>query len=63
VLAPEPDRTLTFGALRELAHGIAVEFATRDIHQGDVVSYMLPNGIGAAGVLLARCMAATSPRR
>jgi acyl-CoA synthetase (AMP-forming)/AMP-acid ligase II len=52
VLAPEPDRVLTYAALRKLALGLDGELAARDIHPGDVVSYMLPNGIAAAGVLL-----------
>ncbi len=52
VLAPEPDRVLTYRALRELAHGLAAELTARDIPPGQVVSYMLPNGISAAGVLL-----------
>ena len=52
VLAPEPDRVLTYRALRELAHGLAAELTARDIPPGEVVSYMLPNGIAAAGVLL-----------
>jgi long-chain acyl-CoA synthetase len=52
ILAPEPDRVVTYAGLRELARGLAAELATYDIAPGEVVSYMLPNGIAAAGVLL-----------
>jgi len=52
VLAPEPDRVLTFGALRAQSLDLAAELAARGIATGEVVSYMLPNGIAAAGVLL-----------
>jgi len=52
ILAPEPDRVLTYGGLRELARGLAGELAAHGIAPGEVVSYMLPNGIAAAGVLL-----------
>jgi long-chain acyl-CoA synthetase len=52
ILAPEPDRALTYAGLRELARGLAAELATQGIAPGEVVSYMLPNGIAAAGVLL-----------
>ncbi len=52
ILAPEPDRVVTFAALRDLAGGLAALLSRQGIVPGDVVSYMLPNGIAAAGVLL-----------
>ncbi len=52
ILAPEPDGVLSYGGLRELARGLAGELSARGVAPGDVVSYMLPNGIAAAGVLL-----------
>jgi len=52
LLAPEPDLILTYLQLRDTARALCVELAARGIRPGDVVSYMLPNGIGAASVLL-----------
>jgi acyl-CoA synthetase (AMP-forming)/AMP-acid ligase II len=52
LLAPEPGTTVTYGALRGMAHGLASELAARGIGEGEVVSWMLPNGIAAAGVFL-----------
>jgi long-chain acyl-CoA synthetase len=52
VLAPEPGRIVTYGELRHMARALCADLAAQGILPGDVVSYMLPNGIGAAGVLL-----------
>ena len=52
ILAPEPDRVVTYAGLRELAGGLGALLSRQGIVPGDVVSYMLPNGIAAAGVLL-----------
>ncbi len=52
LLAPEPGTTVTYGALRGIAHGLAAELAAHGIGEGEVVSWMLPNGIAAAGVFL-----------
>ena len=52
LLAPEPATTVTYGALRDAAHGLAAELGAHGINPGEVVSYMLPNGTAAAGVFL-----------
>jgi sulfoacetate-CoA ligase len=52
LFAPEPATMLSYAGLRTLARSLAAELAARDVHPGDVVSYMLPNGVSAAGVLL-----------
>jgi long-chain acyl-CoA synthetase len=52
LLAPEPGTTVTYGALRGIAQGLAAELAAHGIGEGAVVSWMLPNGIAAAGVFL-----------
>ena len=52
LLAPEPGTTVTYGALRDMSLRIAAELALRGVGPGEVVSYMLPNGIAAAGVFL-----------
>ena len=38
--------------LRDTAHGLAAELSALGIGRGEVVSWMLPNGIAAAGVFL-----------
>jgi acyl-CoA synthetase (AMP-forming)/AMP-acid ligase II len=52
LLAPEPQRTITYGEFRALARALAAELAARGIAPGEVVSYMVPNGVSAVGVLL-----------
>jgi long-chain acyl-CoA synthetase len=52
LLAPEPGTTVTYGALRDSARGLAAELAAHGIGAGEIVSYMLPNGIAAASVFL-----------
>ena len=52
IVAPEPGRTVTFGELRSTARALCADLAARGILPGDVVSYMLPNGVSAASVLL-----------
>ncbi len=52
LFAPEPGTTISRAALRDTARDLAAELATCGIHPGDVVSYMLPNGIAAASVFL-----------
>jgi len=49
---PEAGRTITYGEFRDLARALCADLAARGIGPGDVVSYMQPNGISAAGVLL-----------
>jgi long-chain acyl-CoA synthetase len=52
LLAPEPGTTVTFAALRATARSLGAELAANGIAPGDVVSYMLPNGVAAASVFL-----------
>ena len=41
-----------YGELRSTARALCADLAARGILPGDVVSYMLPNGVSAASVLL-----------
>ena len=52
VLAPEPGTTIAYAQLRALSRGLCAELAARGIRPGEVVSYMLPNGVSAAAVFL-----------
>jgi len=52
LFAPEPGTTISRAALRATARGLAAELAACGIRRGDVVSYMLPNGVAAASVFL-----------
>jgi long-chain acyl-CoA synthetase len=52
LLAPEPGTTITYAALRATARSLDAELAAKGIAPGDVVSYMLPNGVAAASVFL-----------
>ena len=52
LFAPEADRVVTYGQLRDSAHGLSAELVAHGIAPGEVVSYMLPNGIAAASVFL-----------
>ena len=52
VLAPEPGTTITYAQFRVLSRGLSAELAARGIQPGEVVSYMLPNGVSAATVFL-----------
>jgi acyl-CoA synthetase (AMP-forming)/AMP-acid ligase II len=52
LIAPEPGRTITYGEFRAMARALGADLAAQGIAPGEVVSYMLPNGVGAAGVLL-----------
>jgi len=52
LFAPEPDTTLTYAGLRGTARALGAELAAQDIRPGEVVSYMLPNGVAAASVFL-----------
>jgi long-chain acyl-CoA synthetase len=52
VIAPERGRTVTYSELRDTARALCDYLAVQDIPPGEVVSYMLPNGISAAGILL-----------
>ncbi len=52
LFAPEPDTRLTYAGLRSGANALAAELSAHGIAPGEVVSYMLPNGMAAAGVFL-----------
>jgi long-chain acyl-CoA synthetase len=52
LFAPEPGTELTYAGLRATALALGEELAGRGIEPGEVVSYMLPNGMAAAGVFL-----------
>ena len=52
LFAPEPGTTLTYAGLRATVQSLCAELAAKGLVPGDVVSYMLPNGVAAAGVFL-----------
>jgi long-chain acyl-CoA synthetase len=52
LFAPEAARSITYGGLRDSALALAAELAAREVRPGEIVSYMLPNGIAAATVFL-----------
>jgi acyl-CoA synthetase (AMP-forming)/AMP-acid ligase II len=52
LFAPEPGTELTYAGIRATARSLGEELAARGIEPGEVVSYMLPNGVAAAGVFL-----------
>jgi len=52
LFAPESDTRLTFAGLRSTARALAAELSAHAIAPGEVVSYMLPNGMAAASVFL-----------
>jgi long-chain acyl-CoA synthetase len=52
LFAPEPDRVITYGALRESSRALARFLRESGIAPGEVVSFMLPNGVAAASLLL-----------
>ena len=52
LIAPEPAITMTYAGLRDTAQALVVELAALEIIPGEVVSYMLPNGVAAASVFL-----------
>jgi len=52
LIAPEPGTTLTYAGLRVTAQALCAELAALGVGPGEVVSYMLPNGVAAASVFL-----------
>jgi len=52
IVAPDPSEVLSYGGLGALAWALAGELSAHGVAPGEVVSYMLPNGIAAASVLL-----------
>ena len=52
LFAPEPGTTLTYGGLRATAVALCSDLVAHGVAPGEVVSYMLPNGVSAASVFL-----------
>ena len=52
LLAPEPGTTLTYAGLRVTAQALCAELSALGVWPGEVVSYLLPNGVAAASVFL-----------
>ncbi len=52
LFAPEPGAGLTYAKLRDTARALGAELRRHGIAPGEVVSYMLPNGVAAASVFL-----------
>jgi long-chain acyl-CoA synthetase len=52
LLAPEPGTTLSYSGLRVTAQALCAELAALGVQPGEVVSYLLPNGVAAASVFL-----------
>ncbi len=52
LFAPEPGTGLTYAELRNTARALGAELRAHGIAPGEVVSYMLPNGMAAASVFL-----------
>ena len=52
LFAPEPGSRMTYADLRSSARALGAELAAQGIVPGEVVSYMLPNGVAAASVFL-----------
>ena len=52
LLAPEPGTTLSYTGLRVTAQALCAELAALGVRPGEVVSYLLPNGVAAASVFL-----------
>jgi acyl-CoA synthetase (AMP-forming)/AMP-acid ligase II len=52
LFAPEPGTTLSYAGLRVTAQALCVELAALGVRPGEVVSYLLPNGVAAASVFL-----------
>jgi long-chain acyl-CoA synthetase len=52
LFAPEPGTGLTYAELRDTARALGAQLRTHGIAPGEVVSYMLPNGVAAASVFL-----------
>jgi long-chain acyl-CoA synthetase len=52
LFAPESGTTLTYAGLRVTAQALCAELAALGVRPGEVVSYMLPNGVAAGSVFL-----------
>ena len=48
LIAPEPGLTISYRALRDAARRLDAGLARDGIAPGDVVAFMLPNGVSAA---------------
>ncbi len=52
LLAPESRTTLSYAGLRMTAQALCTELAALGVRPGEVVSYLLPNGVSAASIFL-----------
>jgi long-chain acyl-CoA synthetase len=52
LFAPEPSRVVTYGELRDTCRAFEAFLESRNIARGEVVSFMLANGLSAATVFL-----------
>jgi long-chain acyl-CoA synthetase len=52
LLAPEPGTTVSYARLKVTAQALCAELAALGVQPGEVVSYLLPNGVSAASVFL-----------
>ena len=52
LFAPEPGRVLSYRELRDAARSLAAMLRSEGIAPGEVVSFMLPNGVSAATLFL-----------
>ncbi|HEY1326003.1 MAG TPA: AMP-binding protein [Casimicrobiaceae bacterium] len=52
LLAPEPDRVVRYGELRQTARAIAALLDRHGVPAGEPVAFMLPNGVSAASLFL-----------
>jgi acyl-CoA synthetase (AMP-forming)/AMP-acid ligase II len=57
LFAPEPDSVVTYGELRSSSGALARFLADAGVAPGEVVSFMLPNGVAAATLLLGTMVA------
>jgi long-chain acyl-CoA synthetase len=53
VIAPETGRVLTYGALLDATRALHARLTEEDIGTGEIVGFMLPNGIAAATAFVA----------
>jgi len=52
LFAPEPHVVVTYGELQRMARALGAHLAREGLPPGSVVSFMLPNGVSAATILL-----------
>src|SRR6266702_3724289 len=52
LFAPEPGTTITYRELRESCRALAGVLQRQEVAPGEIVSFMLPNGVSAATLFL-----------